>query len=86
MSDDTKIISLEGPVDLIDGKLTLVIALDVGGWDLYKCCKGIAEIRGENLMITIPDFIAAKLTITEESFVVVDNQNGKLNIRKKPAN
>ena len=47
MSDESKIISLVGPVDLIDGRLSLVIALDVGGQDLYDCCRGIAEIRDE---------------------------------------
>lgn len=74
------VVSVKGPVELVDGKLTLVIPLVVGGEELAKCARGIGEVVDEDLKVVIPDWLAERLRITAGSVVHVDNQNGKFNI------
>lgn len=77
---EEKVTSLEGPVEMIDGKLTLLIPLDAGGSELIACSKGISKIEGEFLKVIIPDWLAEKIKVKEDSLVTVDNRNGKFNI------
>ena len=72
--------SLQGPVEKIDGKLTLSIPLHAGGDQFIECTKGISEIQGDFLRITIPEWLSGMLRIEEGSLVAVDNANGKFNI------
>jgi hypothetical protein len=72
--------SLQGPIEKIDGKLTLLIPLEAGGDQLIECSRGISEIQGEYLRITIPEWLSGMLRIEEGSLVSVDNENGKFNI------
>ena len=72
---------LEGPVEKIDGKLTLRIPLAAGADKFIQCSRGISEIDGEYLKIVIPEWLAGTLRIEEGSVVSVENENGKLNIR-----
>lgn len=78
MDDD--VFSLQGPVEKIDGKLTLRIPLEAGGNQFIECSRGISEIDGEFLKITIPEWLSGLLRIDEGSVVTVDNENGKFNI------
>jgi hypothetical protein len=78
MADD--ITSLAGPVERIDGKLMLRVPLSEGGAHLVAASRGIGVVAGENLDITIPDWLAEKLGIGDGSTVIIDNSNGKLNI------
>jgi hypothetical protein len=80
MNDD-EVTSLEGPVEKIAGKLVLRIPLEAGGRELMECSRGISEIEGEFLRITIPDWLAGMLRIDEGSRVHVDNRGGKCNIQ-----
>jgi hypothetical protein len=72
--------SLRGPIEKIDGKLTLLIPLAAGGDQFIECSEGISEIEGEYLKITIPEWLSGMLRIVEGSLVSVDNENGKFNI------
>ena len=81
MEKDDYITSLEGPVELVDDKLTLRIPLAAGGTELIECSRGIAHVTGEELHIIVPQWLATKLGILEGSRVVVDNRDGKFNIR-----
>jgi len=72
--------SIKGPVELINGKLTLCIPLDAGGTELIDCSRGISVVEGDNLIVEIKDWLAKKLNVTEGSIVRVDNQYGKFNI------
>ena len=83
MSDE---ISLEGPVELIDGKLTLRIPLAAGGDKLAPLARGIGEIAGESLNVIIQPWLAEKLRITAGSLVVVDNHNGKFTVTRSARN
>ena len=78
MADDVTCIS--GPVELIDGRLMLRIPLAEGGDALAGAARGIGAIVGENLDVTIPDWLARMLKIGDGSVVIVDNRGGKLNI------
>jgi hypothetical protein len=41
------VLTLEGPVERLDGKLLLVVPLDRGGNRFLECCRGISEVQGE---------------------------------------
>ena len=73
-------ISLEGPVELISGQLTLQIPLAAGDDELAPLARGIGEIDGENLNVVIQPWLAEKLNIEAGSLVAVDNFNGKFTI------
>jgi hypothetical protein len=72
--------TLELLVLSLGGKLTLLIPLEAGGNELSECSRGISEIDGSNLKVTIPDWLADKLGVHEGSRVRVDNDGGKFNI------
>jgi len=80
MSDDD-VISLQGPVEKLDGKLVLRIPLDAGGNEFIQCSRGISEIEGDFLKITIPEWLSGVLRIEAGSLVSVDNRDGKCNIQ-----
>jgi hypothetical protein len=79
-------VSLEGPVELIDGELAILIPLDVGGAALAPFAKGIGEIEGPFLKVVIQPWLAEKLRIGVGSLVIVDNLNGKFTITRSAAN
>ena len=83
MADD---VSLERPVEIVDGELAIVIPLDAGGADLAPFAKGIGEIEGEFLKVVIQPWLAEKLRIGAGSLVIVDNVNGKFTITRGAAN
>jgi hypothetical protein len=73
-------ISIQGPVEIREGKLTLMIPLEVGGNELIPCTKGIADVEGEYLRVTFPDWLVQKLGwIHKGTIIEVDNKNGKFN-------
>jgi hypothetical protein len=78
--DDDDIISLQGPVEKIEGKLVLRIPLEAGGSELIECSRGISEVEKDYLKIAIPEWLAGMLRIDEGSLVSVDNRNGRCNI------
>lgn len=73
--------SLSGPVDLIDGRLMLQIPLEHGGDQFVAVSRGIGAVVGDELHVTIPDWLAQKLGIVEGTIVDIDNHDGKFNIR-----
>jgi hypothetical protein len=81
-----EIISIEGPVELVEGQLMLRIPLSVGGDKLAPLAKGIGEKDNENLNVIIKPWLAEKLRISEGSLVIVDNKNGKFTITRSAAN
>jgi len=73
-------ITIEGPVELVGGKLMIRIPLSAGGDQLAPLARGIGQIEGECLCVLIRPWLAEKLRIGEGSLVVVDNKNGKFTI------
>jgi hypothetical protein len=72
--------SLQGPVLMVNGKLTLVIPLEDGGAEFGACSRGISEVEGACLKIAIPEWLAGMLRIDEGDIVRVSNWDGKLRI------
>jgi len=79
-------VSLEGPVELIDGHLTVRIPLAAGGDRLAPLTKAIGVVEGEYLSIVIKPWLAETLRIGPGSLVVVDTLNGKFTITRSAAN
>ena len=75
-------ISLRGPIEREDGKLVMRIPLDAGGERLRAVARGICEIDGDDLVVTIPHWLAQKIGVGEGSEVYVDDRWGKFNITK----
>jgi hypothetical protein len=73
--------SLQGPVEKIDGKLTLLIPLEAGGDQFVECSRGIGEVWGKYLKIEIQEWLADSLRIQDGDLVSVNNANGKFNIQ-----
>jgi len=79
-------ISIEGPVELVDGDLVLRIPLSAGGDKLVPLAHGIGHIEGDYLCVVIKPWLAEKLGIDAGSIVVVDNKNGKFTISRSASN
>ena len=79
-------ISIQGPVELIDGKLVLRIPRSAGGDALAPLARGIGRIEGQNLVVVIEPWLADNLRIGEGSLVIVDDVNGKFHITRSPDN
>jgi hypothetical protein len=86
-SDDSEdmdagdVLTLQGPVERIDGTLVLIIPLNEGGDKFVRCCRGISEVQGDRLKIAIPEWLSGTLRIEDGDLVTIDNSNGKFNIR-----
>ena len=81
-----EVVSLEGPVEVVNGELAILIPLEAGGSVLAPLAKGIGEIDGDFLKVIIRPWLAEKLRIAAGSLVIVDNANGKFTITRSPAN
>lgn len=80
------VISLEVPVEIVDGQLTILIPLEAGGSALAPLARGIGEIDDEFLKVVIQPWLAEKLRIGAGSLVIVDNANRKFTITRSPSN
>jgi hypothetical protein len=79
-------VSIEGPVELINGRLVLRIPLAAGGDKLAPLAKGIGTVDHNHLILTIQPWLAEKLRIALGSLVVVDNVNGKFTVTRSASN
>jgi hypothetical protein len=76
--------SVQGPVETVDGKLTLRIPLEAGGAKLARCARGVGNIDAECLNVVIPHAVAEGAGIREGCLVAVDNRWGRFNITLVP--
>jgi hypothetical protein len=79
-------ISLEGPVELINGELQIRIPVSLGGDKLALLATGIGEIVDDKLVVVIQSWLAEKLNVGAGSLVLVDNLNGKFTITRSASN
>jgi hypothetical protein len=75
-----EVTSLEGPVLKVNGELVLFIPLNAGGHVLLECSRGVAEVQGDFLKISIPEWLAGLLRIEEGDSVCVHNSGGTFHI------
>lgn len=80
------VVSLERPVEIVDGELAILIPLEAGGAALAPFAKGIGKIDGEFLKVVIQPWLAEQLRIGAGSLVIVDNVNGTFTITRSAAN
>jgi hypothetical protein len=83
---DAEPISLEGPVEEVEGQLAIRIPLEAGGDALAPLARGIGALEGQFLKVVIQPWLAEKLRIGAGSLVLVDNENGKFTITRSPKN
>ncbi len=81
-----KEISIVGPIELIDGHLTLRIPLRMGGQELAPIAPPTSSVKGDFLYVVIPEWLAEKISVKEGSLVDVTNQDGKFNIIRNEKN
>lgn len=74
-------VSLTGPVERINGELTLRIPLNAGGAALASVAGRIGSVDEHYLNIVIKPWLADQLGISEGSLVDIDNVEGRFNIR-----
>ena len=72
--------SLQGPVLMVNGRLTLMIPLEDGAAEYVACSRGNSEVEGSCLKIAIPEWLAGMLRIDEGDIVRISNWDGKLRI------
>ena len=54
----THTVSIEGPVETVNGQLVLRIPLQEGGDKLAPFARGIGEVQGDDLVVVIPPWLA----------------------------
>ncbi len=84
MTDEA--VSIEGPVELVNGDLMLRIPLTMGGDRLAPFAEGIGTVEGDYLCVIIRPWLAEKLRVGSGSLVVVHNENGRFTIRRSEKN
>jgi hypothetical protein len=75
-----EVVSWEQAVLKVNGELVLFIPLNAGGDELIECSRGISEVQGEFLKISIPGWLAGVLRIEEGDLVCVHNAGGKFHL------
>ena len=80
MIESPDFVSIEGPVEAIDGKLVLRIPLAAGGDMLVKSAGSIGRIESDVLRIDIPAWLAQEVGLEDGDVVIVDNLGGTFNI------
>jgi hypothetical protein len=76
-----ELMSLKGPVLVVNGQLTLLVPLQDGGAESIDRSRGASEAEGSCLQIAIPEWIAGMLRIEAGDIICVSNWDGELEIR-----
>ena len=72
---------IQGPVEIVEGRLTLRIPLEAGAARLARSARGVGNIDSLGcLNVVIPHAVAEASGIREGSVVSADNRWGRLNI------
>jgi hypothetical protein len=72
--------SVQGPVETVNGELTLRIPLEAGGARLARCARGVGNVDAGCLNVVIPRAVADAARMHEGCLVGVDNRRGRFNI------
>lgn len=76
-----ELMSLQGPVLVVNGQLTLLVPLQDGRAESIDRSRDASEVAGSCLQIAIPEWIAGMLRIEEGDIVCVTNWDGELGIK-----
>lgn len=75
-------LSLEGPVEQLNGQLILRIPLEAGGRRLRETVCTECVVEGKDLIVPLPDWLTTSIRLTEGTAVHVDDRWGRLNIAR----
>lgn len=75
-------LSLEGPVERLNGQLILRIPLEAGGHRLHETVCTECVVQGNDLIVPLPDWLTASIRLREGTAVHVDDRWGRLNIAR----
>ena len=71
-------VSLEGPIEFVEGRLILAIPLNIGGEELSLVApKDQWKIKDDCFVFELPAWLAEKLRVGPNDFVIIDNLDGK---------
>lgn len=73
-------VSLEGPLERVEGRKVLRIPLDHGGRAIAPFAMDVSTVVGQHLIVDMPDLLCRHLGIGVGSIVVVSNRNGRLTV------
>ena len=75
-------LSLEGPVERLNGQLIRRIPLEAGGYRLHETVCTECTVQGKDLIVPLPDWLTASIRLAEGTAVHVDDRWGRLNIAR----
>ena len=75
-------LSLEGPVECLNGQLILRIPLEAGGQQLRQSVCGQCTVEGKDLIVPLPEWLSTSIRLREGMAVHVDDRWGRLNIAR----
>ncbi len=75
-------LSLEGPVERLNGQLILRIPLEAGGHRLRQTVCTECNVQGKDLIVPLPDWLTSSIRLAEGTAVHVDDRWGRLNIAR----
>ncbi len=75
-------LSLEGPVERLNGQLILRIPLEAGGQQLRQSVCTQCSVEGKDLIVPLPEWLSASIRLREGTAVHVDDRWGRLNIAR----
>ncbi len=78
----TTYLSLQCPVERHRNQLVLRIPLNVGGDQLRRVAPSLSFVEENDLVVPLPEWLAARMHLGEGSAVHVDDRWGKLNIAR----
>jgi len=84
-SNTHKTVRVEGPLERIGDHWLLRIPLAVGGAQLAFSARGINEIKGDILEVSVPENMIRDLGLKEGQHLLVHNQDGKFTFEWAPA-
>ncbi len=79
-----KPVHVQGPLELADGRWLLRIPLAVGGRELIACTRGISEVRGDILEISVPENLVRNLKLKAGQHLWVNSDGGKFAFEWEP--
>ena len=77
-------IYLSGPIERIDGKLSMCIPLEEGGEVLAEYTKGISRIQDGQLIISPPENMLAGMGIFEGTEIEITIKDGRFTFYGPP--
>ena len=75
-------VSIDGPIEMIDGRMLVRIPLEPYGKSLVDCTQSLSFIADDHLCIEIHEWMLEKLEMNAADLLHIDNANGEFNMRR----